>query len=387
MSKKYTKFRVFLKKHYSFFLFFFDSLILLFKKKNMKFDDDLIVFCKLDAIGDFVLWLDSAKKFRNFFKKKKIILIANKQWFELAINVDYWDCVYALDTELFKNNIFYRVKKLIELSQINAKTVIHPTLSRDFLISDSIVRAIGSQVKIGYCGDYSNSSIKEQYKSNKWYSQLVQRNYECRHELENNVHFFNVVSGNSYTCSLPVIEFNKEIYFYPNFKRYCIIFPGSSWPSRRWPSEKFKRIIKYLQYNFDINVILCGSKKEFELCQKIKGSFGNSVVNLAGKTSLCELVSLIENCNLLISNDTSAIHIAAATKTPSICVLGGGHFGRFLPYPDSIKSVKPISVYEEMLCFNCNWNCIHNYNHNGAVPCIEKVQENQVLYFINKIME
>jgi len=57
---------------------------------------------------------------------------------------------------------------------------------------------------------------------------------------------------------------------------------------------------------------------------------------LAGKTTIAQLVELIRNASLLIGNDSAAIHMAAATQTPSVCILGGGHYGRFLPYqPES----------------------------------------------------
>jgi ADP-heptose:LPS heptosyltransferase len=100
---------------------------------------------------------------------------------------------------------------------------------------------------------------------------------------------------------------------------------------------------------------------------------------LAGKTSLPEFVEVIRQARLLISNETSAVHIAAAVKTPSVCILGGGHFGRFLPYPEKVVNCKPVAVFKKMACFGCNWKCNQPHNVNGCVPCIEQIEMPDVI--------
>jgi len=57
------------------------------------------------------------------------------------------------------------------------------------------------------------------------------------------------------------------------------------------------------------------------------------VENLCGTTSLTELVDIISKAKLLITNDSSALHIAACLNTQTICLLMGRHYGRFAPYP------------------------------------------------------
>jgi len=68
---------------------------------------------------------------------------------------------------------------------------------------------------------------------------------------------------------------------------------------------------------------------------------------------------LIRNAEFIVSNDSSAVHIAQSEGTRAFVVLGGGHYGRFLPYPDE-KIVHCISM-EGMDCFYCNWKCRYEY--------------------------
>jgi ADP-heptose:LPS heptosyltransferase len=106
---------------------------------------------------------------------------------------------------------------------------------------------------------------------------------------------------------------------------------------------------------------------------------------LSGKTTLQELAELIRGAEILISNETSAVHIAAAVGTNSVCILGGGHFGRFLPYPKHVKGARPIVADKYMPCFNCNWKCEWPHEPSGAVPCVTGVSIEQVLRLIPKV--
>lgn len=61
---------------------------------------------------------------------------------------------------------------------------------------------------------------------------------------------------------------------------------------------------------------------------------------------MLELAKLISESELLISNDTSAIHIAAAVNTHFICITNGNHYGRFFPYPNEVFD-KGIYIYPQ----------------------------------------
>jgi ADP-heptose:LPS heptosyltransferase len=126
---------------------------------------------------------------------------------------------------------------------------------------------------------------------------------------------------------------------------------------------------------------LCGSRAEYQLCAGIGALTSRRVINLAGKSSLSELVEIIRMAELLVGNETSAIHISSAVGTPSICLLGGGHFGRFVPYEfdDGQSGVAPVPAFHKMDCFGCNWQCTQRYAPGDAVPCIAGIEVEQVL--------
>ena len=83
----------------------------------------------------------------------------------------------------------------------------------------------------------------------------------------------------------------------------------------------------------------------------------------------------------------AGIHIAAAVKTPSVCILGGGHFGRFLPYPKNLLGqCEQIVVYKKMDCYGCNWNCVYTKRRNEVVPCVQQIDVDMVIKAVHELL-
>jgi ADP-heptose:LPS heptosyltransferase len=162
---------------------------------------------------------------------------------------------------------------------------------------------------------------------------------------------------------------------------YIVIIPGASRLPKAWLMENFTTVANKLVERFDFEVILCGSASERSLCAQISDSTGNAVINLAGDTNLTELIKIIRGAAIVIANDSGSIHIAAATNTPSVCVLGGGHYGRFLPYHPSMADRGqhlPRVLNEAMDCYGCSWRCKHLSSETRIAPCITTISVDQV---------
>ena len=62
--------------------------------------------------------------------------------------------------------------------------------------------------------------------------------------------------------------------------------------------------------------------------------FDAPLQNLFGQITLADLAGLLSQNRLTISHDTRTTHMASAEETPSVCILGGGYVGLFVPYPE-----------------------------------------------------
>ena len=198
-------------------------------------------------------------------------------------------------------------------------------------------------------------------------------------EIDRNLEIMGQIAGINYERTLPQLILADELK--PNLMKssgqYLVIAPGASWEGKRWSASNFIELIQYIFERFNLDVVISGSEAEFELCTRIQKQVPR-VINLAGKTNLKEMTGILKGATLVIGNDSSAIHIANAVGTQSICILGGGHFGRFLPYPLEAFGIKPISLYKKMDCYQCNWRCTMADIFTDGAPCIEGVSLAQI---------
>ena len=154
-----------------------------------------------------------------------------------------------------------------------------------------------------------------------------------------------------------------------------------------WPANLFAEIADHILMKYKIKIFICGSRKEYELAKIIERNYQmNEIINLAGKTSLSEFVEVVRNSILLVGNETSAIHIAYAVNTKSICLLGGGQYGRFMPYSEKYNENAPIPIYDEKECFKCNWECHLEHNIEDAYPCISGLDKSNVVNRIDYLL-
>ena len=113
--------------------------------------------------------------------------------------------------------------------------------------------------------------------------------------------------------------------------------------------------------------------------QNIKKICDAPLQNYTGQTTLSELTRLLVKSQILIGNETGTAHIANAVGTPTICILGGGHFGRFAPYPElSGKTSRLKVVYHKMPCYGCDWKCVYHIKEGEPAPCISNISVDAV---------
>ncbi|MDH4233241.1 MAG: glycosyltransferase family 9 protein, partial [Nitrospirota bacterium] len=116
-------------------------------------------------------------------------------------------------------------------------------------------------------------------------------------------------------------------------------------------------------------VLLFGAPSEKELGMQISSMMKEKNINLVGETTLSELIGLVKRCELLITNDTGTMHIAAATGTKIVGLFLVHAFAPETgPYSEGNIILQP-----DMECFPCY--------HNTTCPhyaCLEKITPEEV---------
>jgi lipopolysaccharide heptosyltransferase II len=98
-------------------------------------------------------------------------------------------------------------------------------------------------------------------------------------------------------------------------KPWVIFHPGVSEEKRKYPTSKWIEVAKKIVDDLNYQVIITGSPDEHNLAESIRGKCGKQVYSAAGLFSLEEFIAAVQHASLVVSVNTSTIHIAAATKT------------------------------------------------------------------------
>ena len=336
--------------------------------------DGGVAIVRMDNIGDFVLWLDSVGALLKRFEGRPITLIANSTWSELAEKLPFWDNIIPIEVDRFVKSPVYRFSVLRRISNMGFEIAIQPAYSRYYLIGDTIIRFTRAGQRIGSIGNFANIMSWQKRISDGWYTQLLSADPRPMTELQRNEEFVRNIGCVDFRAGLPSLPKLGDLRDSLRVEQpYFVIFPGATWYGRKWPQKKFAELIEKISTRTGWTAVLCGSPSEYQLCADLAAAPTQPVVNMAGKTSLSEAVEIIRKAEFLVGNETSAIHIASAVDTPSICILGGGHFGRFVPYQYKREQfdTTPVPVFHPMDCYGCNWICTQPHEAGQAVKLVQ----------------
>lgn len=129
---------------------------------------------------------------------------------------------------------------------------------------------------------------------------------------------------------------------------YVCVHAGSQLPSRRWPPERFAAIADALAGD-GLRVVLTGSAAEASITRRVAQAMRGPSLDVAGRTSLGALGALIARARLVVCNDTSVSHIAAAVRTPSVVICCGADPRRWAPLDARLHRV----LYHQVECRPC----------------------------------
>ena len=362
----------------------YDSVALWKTPSPQKNRKAVLLLIRQDAIGDFVMWLDTAKEYRKKFPpdKYKIVLVGNKIWCDLAEELPYWDEILMVDVKKFKTFSRYRWNLLRKVRNLGVQISIQPTFSREFYHGDSLVRASKAARKISSVGDMGNRNWLKKFIADSWHTELIPVSTRPMTELERNAEFFSGLSNYSHITGYPQLDI-PELWLSSEWREkiFYILVPGTSGAvaGKEWPPAFFSDLATKVFRQTGWEGLICGAKQEHSLGEQILKQCDAPLQNLCGRTTLVELAGLLSQSRLTISNDTGVVYLSSAVGTPSFCIVGGGHFGRFAPYPDLPGQTNNLKeVFHKMPCYGCNWKCIYPINEGEPAPCIANISVDAV---------
>jgi ADP-heptose:LPS heptosyltransferase len=126
------------------------------------------------------------------------------------------------------------------------------------------------------------------------------------------------------------------------FMSSCIVgfAPGSKWPSKVWPEERFVEVGRRLIESENIFPIVFGGAEDRPLGERLISQWGRGA-NAAGQLSVRLAAAALSHCKLYVGNDTGTMHLAAAVDTKCVVLMSALDWpGHWNPYGDGHRVLR-----------------------------------------------
>ena len=179
------------------------------------------------------------------------------------------------------------------------------------------------------------------------------------HDYRNALSFWTPPGNSSQDISCGWFVLEKE--------RVILIQPGAVWEYKRWPDSYYIHLINSMtEQTGKVLFILIGTRDEKDICLKVYNGLDkparDRTINMAGETSLRELIVLINRAELVIANDSGVAHIAGALDVDTVVFFGPSAPSRFAPL--SLHQDKIKVFHHTMECCPCDQlKCRHAGNN------------------------
>jgi len=354
---------------------------------------------RLDGIGDFALWTGAARVLRAWLgPETHVTLAANALWADLARDASIADEVWPIERGPLEHDGRYRAALGARVRGAGFSMAINPRFTREMMLGDSLVRWSGAAERIGVTGDDVLLPPRERRWADAWYTRLLASSPQPMHESERHAEVLRALGVALHDVPRPSLRLPRGATESvprgatdgaPPGGGAFVIFPGASAAGHRWPASHFAAVARVIHQRTGWLPLVLGAEAD--------GALGHAVVdvvpsaiNLAGRTTVAELVAVVGNARLVLTNDTAAVHIAAATGVRAICIAGGWHWERFVPYPASLGDladrVHTVSMVDEMPCFRCRGYCSLPHRAGEPRPCVERVSVERVLATVDHVL-
>lgn len=149
--------------------------------------------------------------------------------------------------------------------------------------------------------------------------------------------------------------------------------PGAEYgESKRWPAEYYAEVAKF-SLNNGWQVMLFGSDKDVPVTSQINQATQNRCFDLGGKTKLGEAIDIMSLCNMVVSNDSGLMHVAAALNKKLIAIFGSSD-----PYHTPPMHSDAVIEYLKLACSPCFKRECPLTDKEAHLACLKKITPAQI---------
>lgn len=371
---------------YAFFLLNRDFL---HKKKGQKKNEFVkrILLVKFWGIGNVIMLLPSANAVKQEYPEAKIDFLTLKKNKCVSESAAIFDEIYILNNDTMLKFVFTAFRTAFVLRKRKYDLIIDFEQFARF--SSLFCALIGKKNRVGFDTTGQHRGL------------LYTKSIPYNNSIHMTKSFLSLIKGTDVDFENRVdavaVNYKKEDFEYVRsflsefgFSEKDLLMTlhmgtSENFSLRRWPVLKFADLADRLIDKYRIKVIFTGLAEEERLAKEAIRCIKNKkyAIDVCGKFSFSQFVSIIKMSDMIISCDTSTVHIASSLYKAVV-----GLYGPNTPLLYGPWSISGIYFYKRLTCSPCitNYNAKINKcrNPEGLGACMQKITVDEVLRGIEK---
>jgi len=294
-----------------------------------------ILIIKPSSLGDVIMTLPALGAIKRCYPDSKISWLIRPEFAGLIRGNSYLDEIIYFDRKflakaLYKPRAFAAIFKLIKKLKDSKFDVVFDF--QGLFRTGSLAYLSGAPVRYGLSDSREFAPL--------FYTHRVPVDLNKHHVLEMYMDMlkFAGIEDKQVEFILPM-DSDAEKYVAEMLEssdvepgQYAVLIPGSAHEDKCWPAEKFARIAEKINNELGLKIVATGTASEAAIIEKIQSNTKVPILNLAGKTNLRQLIYVLKDAYVVVSNDTGPGHIAAIMGRPIVMIFGWSNPQRVSAY-------------------------------------------------------
>jgi len=335
-----------------------------------------VLVVRMDGIGDMVMARAALDHYPAAFgvPPEEITLLGCHSWRSLVADGFPGFRVVTLDEHAFEKKWLYRLRLAWWVRRQGFAVAVCDMFMRKTLTADSLVWASRAPQRI-VALPFITERTRAEY---EWYLARATRVIETgpypTHEGLRHFAFLSALTGRTLAAERIRLPWpaRPPALAGDGGAPYVVLNFGSNEPGRRWPFAQFLAVARHC-LDRGLRVVFVGAGQEAFARPAIAELNHPGAIDTIGRLSLPALVDLMRHAAAVVSNDTGPGHLALGVGAPTVLLVGGGHFGCFVPYPEAVSPPRARFLSVPMDCYHCLWRCPKRSGPDEAFPCVAAI--------------
>lgn len=159
------------------------------------------------------------------------------------------------------------------------------------------------------------------------------------------------------------------------------LLPGARWENKRWPVGHFQQLIAELHArDTRLRFVVLGGAADSALSRAIVAAAPDAATDLTGRTELPQMIEVLRECTVVVTNDTGPMHVAAALRKPVVGIFGPTNPLRTGPYGQTDRALQRT----DLPCVPCMKDFC---SYHEPLACLRGISPQQVAQEVLKNLQ